>query len=131
MWLGRCIGGKFPAKGKAEVAGDGEKELEEVADENPVEVAEGENVPCPVFIDGRVARRFRVGSNGGALLDKVDDVAELVDRDRDDDVVCEKPGLLPCESPELVECENPGGPACDSEELEECTIPGGWPRPGG
>lgn len=66
------------------------------------------------------SRKLRVGSNGGALLDSVDELMELVERHSDDDVDEEEKIVL-------VECDNAGvaginpeDPECEIEEEYKC-----------
>jgi len=100
---------------------------------NAVDPADCGNVPWPLVEkgppDGNAPAeledenvKFRVGSKGAALLDRVDEVTELVDLDNEGDVDWEKTVLL--------ECANTDAEG-DIDEVGVCMTPGGWARPGG
>ena len=94
-------------------------------------VEDGEYDPWPLIertppeVPGEESdtRTLRVGSNGGALLDKVDELTELVERESDEDVDWERVVLVECESDGAVVWENPEGPGWDTDEEDECKGP--------
>lgn len=88
------------------MAEDGENDPWLLIDRSPLE----EKAPEAVG-DESDTRRLRVGSNGGALLDSVDEPTELVERDSEDEVECDEKMVL-------VECDNVGVAGVNPEDPE-------------